>query len=238
VSGSNLRLPGAHRRHEVMTDERPTQHPNSVDHVRIAERDPATNIIVNRLRELRNDDAAPYDWSEFKRRSQDRRGSQWHRTAIAASFVLVLAGIAGWMRFSADHELEQSADSSNGDSIVGITGDTVYMGSHDSPDGEAIAAYHASFGERPLMTWESRDAQRATSQWLAALPNEPAIVRVGTRGAVIDLEDHIALIDDMLNNAQVESAPPAQIHTLKRERAQLISSLARVRYAETLAASR
>jgi hypothetical protein len=213
-----------------MTDERPTQHTDIADHARLAERDPATNIIVNRLRELRNDGAAPYDWSEFKRRSQERRGSQWHRTAIAASFVLVLAGIAGWMRFSADHDLEQSADSSDGD--------TVYMGPRDSVGGEAIAAYHASFGEGPVMTWESSDTQRATSEWLADLPNEPAIVRVGTRGAVIDLEDHIALIDDMLNNAQVESAPPAHIHTLKRERAQLISSLARVRYAETLAASR
>jgi hypothetical protein len=221
-----------------MTDERPTQHTDSADHARLAERDPATNIIVSRLRELRNDSAAPYDWSEFKRRSQGRRGSQWHRTAIAASFVLVLAGIAGWMRFSADHDLEQSADSSDGDSIVGLNGNTVYMGPRDSAGSEAVAAYHASFGEGPVMTWESSDTQRATSQWLADLPNEPAIVRVGTRGAVIDLEDHIALIDDMLNNAQVESAPPAHIQTLKRERAQLISSLARVRYAETLAASR
>lgn len=78
----------------------------------------------------------------------------------------------------------------------------------------------------------------ATSRWLASLPREPAIVRVGTRVAVTDLEDHIAWIDDLLSAAQVERAQPAHIRTLQRERAQLIHSLAQVRYAETLAAER
>jgi hypothetical protein len=80
--------------------------------------------------------------------------------------------------------------------------------------------------------------QSATSQWLASLPSEPAIVRVDSRLPVVELEDRIAWVDDMLNTVQVESAQPVHIQTLRRERAQLISSLARVRYAETLAAER
>jgi len=167
--------------------------------------------IGDRLRALPTSAVAPYDWEEFKRRSQERNGGQWHRTAIAASFVLVLAGIAGWMRFSAGDGLEQSLEGEPVSATIGVV--------------------------LPEMALEVSN-ETATSQWLARLPDEPAIVRVGTRRAVVDLEDHIAWIDDVLNTAQIESAQPEHIQTLQRERAQLLSSLARVRYAETLAAGR
>ena len=35
-------------------------------------------------------------------------------------------------------------------------------------------------------------------RWLASLPSEPAMVRVGTRAAVMGLEDRIAQVDDLL----------------------------------------
>jgi hypothetical protein len=179
--------------------------------------------VTSRLRDLPDHAEAPYDWSEFKHRSHERRGAHWHRTAIAASVVLVLAGIAGWMRYSADDGLGQMGDSSFEGPMLAVGGAAI--------GGEAGATSGVP-GATHL------DTQSATVAWLENLPSEPAIVRVSNRLPVVDLEDRIALVDDMLNAAQVESAQPAHIQSLRRERAQLISSLARVRYAETLAAER
>jgi hypothetical protein len=75
-----------------------------------------------------------------------------------------------------------------------------------------------------------------SAQWLANLPDEPAIVRVDTRFAVADLEDRIAWLDDALTTAQLDSEQAVHVNALRRKRAQLIDSLAQVRYAETLAA--
>jgi hypothetical protein len=174
------------------------------------------DAIALRLRALQTDATAPYDWVEFKRRSDERRRPQWHRAAIAALFVLVIVGAALWGRFS----------------HVGESGKNTQTTAND---------YQTSFNTLPNDANEKIDTYAntsATSQWLASLPSEPTIVRVGTRVAVVDLEDHIAWIDDLLSAAQVESAQPAHIRTLQRERAQLINSLAQVRYAETLAAQR
>jgi hypothetical protein len=182
--------------------------------------------ITSRLRDLPDRAEAPYDWHEFKRRNFEHRGEQWHRTAIAASVVLVLAGIAGWMRYSAGDGLGLSGDSSIDEPAVALEGNPLpIVGYRIEPEDFAFSPAHG-------------DAQEATSAWLANQPNEPAIVRVGNRLPVMDLEDRIAWIDDTLNAAQVESVQPASIQTLRHERAQLLSSLARVRYAETLAAER
>ena len=75
----------------------------------------------------------------------------------------------------------------------------------------------------------------ATRQWLASLPEEPAIVRVGSEVPIVDLEDRIALMDDALNAARVSDAHPGRVQALQRERAELLQSLVQVRYAETLA---
>jgi hypothetical protein len=80
-----------------------------------------------------------------------------------------------------------------------------------------------------------RPDEAYAERWLASLPHEPAVVRVGTRAAVATLEDRIALVDDLLSAERAESAPPARLLTLQHERTELISSLAQVRYAETLA---
>ena len=72
-------------------------------------------------------------------------------------------------------------------------------------------------------------------QWLEGQPDEPAVVQVGARAAVASLEDRIAWVDDALSDAQFGSANRGGMQALERERAQLVSSLARVRYAQTLA---
>jgi len=74
----------------------------------------------------------------------------------------------------------------------------------------------------------------AAERWLASLPREPAIVRVGTRADVLRLEDRIAQVDDLLTAGRANQAQPAHLVALQRERAQLVTALARVRYAETL----
>jgi hypothetical protein len=68
-----------------------------------------------------------------------------------------------------------------------------------------------------------------------ALPREPAIVRVDTELAITDLEDSIALIDEMLTLERASSARPARVTALQRERTMLVDSLVQVRYADTLA---
>jgi hypothetical protein len=75
----------------------------------------------------------------------------------------------------------------------------------------------------------------AAERWLASLPGEPAVVRVGTRAAVIRLEDRIAQVDDLLTVGEVGQAQPAQLSALQQERTRLVGALAQVRYAETLA---
>jgi hypothetical protein len=73
--------------------------------------------------------------------------------------------------------------------------------------------------------------------WLASLPSEPALVRVGSRAAVTGLEDRIAQVDDLLSVERAEQAQPARLSALQAQRQQLMGALVRVRYAETLAAS-
>jgi hypothetical protein len=75
---------------------------------------------------------------------------------------------------------------------------------------------------------------RVAREWLARLPEEPALVRAGPRLAVASLEDRIAWFDDALTDQRLHGASAAQLQVLQQERARLVSSLAQVRYAEAL----
>jgi hypothetical protein len=72
-------------------------------------------------------------------------------------------------------------------------------------------------------------------RWLAGFPEDPALVRVGTRAAVTGLEDRIAQLDDLLSAARLERAQRARLDALQQERTRLLGALVQVRYAETLA---
>jgi len=65
---------------------------------------------------------------------------------------------------------------------------------------------------------------------------QPRIVRADTFFAVVALEEHIASIDDALNDARM-SAGQAEVARLERTRAELLDSYTRVRYAEMLSAN-
>lgn len=65
---------------------------------------------------------------------------------------------------------------------------------------------------------------------------QPRIVRADTYFAVAALEDHIALIDEALNDARAR-ARSADVARLEHTRAELVDSYQRVRYAEMLSAN-
>ena len=71
--------------------------------------------------------------------------------------------------------------------------------------------------------------------WLASLPSDPALVRVGARAAVSGLEDRIAQLDDQLSAVRLEPAHAKRLEALQQERTRLMGALVQVRYAETLA---
>ena len=75
----------------------------------------------------------------------------------------------------------------------------------------------------------------AMEHWLASLPSDPALVRVGTRAAEMGLEDRIAQVDDLLSAARAAPAQPARLSALQEQRVRLVGALVQVRYAETLA---
>jgi hypothetical protein len=71
--------------------------------------------------------------------------------------------------------------------------------------------------------------------WLASLPQEPAVVHLGTRAAVTGLEDRIAQLDDLLSAARAAGDARSQLQVLQQERVRLVGTLVQVRSAETLA---
>jgi TolA-binding protein len=72
-------------------------------------------------------------------------------------------------------------------------------------------------------------------RWLNAQPRS-AIVRVPTQMAVTQLEDQIAAMDDQINAMRLAQPHAQQAAVLQRDRAQLVQSLAQVRYAQILVA--
>ena len=177
--------------------------------------DTQTGAIVNRLRQLPDEMQPPCDWQEFERRAQHcssvRRkrlnGTQVAVTALA--LVVVVVGVV----------------------VVGVV---VWSRSRDLPP---IAAAQESAAHMQSIDATSNAARaQAIEIWLATLPLEPVVVRVGTRAAVAGLEDRIAQVDDLLTSVRLEGARPDGVVELQQERARLVGSLAQVRYAEVMAA--
>jgi|SRR5579862_5115984 len=165
--------------------------------------------LTRRLRELPQVAVQPYDWQEFQRRAvQPARHALPAVRAMAAVTALLLVAIAIGTRFGggwSPHAARPLPDSAVG-----------------QPNGSEPRAIRA-------------EATVAEERWLASLPEEPAVVRVGTRAAVMGLEDRIAQVDDLLSAERLQQAPPTRVLALQRERSRLVGTLVQVRYAETLA---
>jgi hypothetical protein len=172
--------------------------------------------IARHLRSLPQEIRQPYDWTEFHRRASRQRTNGYAReganerkyAAIAAALVLVLVGVAAWVRVARP-------------------------GAPQSIEADTISGREGPASARDAASVDSR--VNAAERWLVSLPSEPIVIRVGTRAAVAGLEDRIAQLDDFLSAARVEGTQPAKLVAVEEQRAILVNSLVQVRYAETLA---
>lgn len=186
----------------------------------------ASRILGERLRELPPDRIPPFDWTELQRRAGERRaarrGTPDHRIvprraillgaalASAAAAVLLAGHLFRGARVPTDRD--RTAASS-------IDQERAPENAPPAPAGR----------DADLVLRRAAAAER----WLASQPEDEPIVRVSTHLVVTDLEDRIASVDDLLNVERLRKAH-ARVHALQLERAQLVDSLAQVRYAEML----
>ncbi|HVO47696.1 MAG TPA: hypothetical protein VMT29_15325 [Steroidobacteraceae bacterium] len=204
-------------------------------------------VVAGRLRQLPTELEPPYNWQEFRRRS--RCGTEaalapvWAYLAVAAALVAVVAGAIVWTQVERSAPLTAGASthpgSSNGATSVDPTSVSKRPDDETSPlstaaSGGAIATSGTATATSTTTTTASVDLARARAleMWLASLPPEPAVVRVGTHAAVARLEDRIAQVDDLLTTVRLEGARPDGLVALQAERARLVGSLAQVRFAE------
>jgi hypothetical protein len=165
------------------------------------------------LRALPEVTQQPYGYQEFEQRVLEReraaRGASGG-TRLLATAVIAVAVLAVLWRL------------------------TVLAPAPPSARGGA-AGVPAAGNEPPESGRESDASTMEQERWLASLPREPALVHVGTRSAVMGLQDRIAQVDDLLNSERNARARPARLQALQQERARLVGTLVQVRYAETLA---
>jgi hypothetical protein len=179
--------------------------------------------LARLLRALPHEAAPPYGWGEFRRRAGERAGARRDRAggrSVAALAAIAIGIVALSLRF-------------------GEPARTALHPTYGAPArGSSWAADPVPGGtpsETPPETPRNDLRSDILERWLASLPDEPALVRVGNRAAVTGLEDRLAEVDDLLTAERVDQARPANLLALQQERWQLVSSLAQVRYAETLA---
>jgi hypothetical protein len=173
--------------------------------------DPRQGGLAHLLRALPREALPPYGYHEFERRAQSRARDLRGRLGgqrLAAAAVIGVGALAV---------------------LVRLSGPALPIG-HGSVPGAVPPARVAPGPEDDSLP----PGAGATQRWLERLPSEPAVVHVGTRAAVMGLEDRIAQVDDLLSAAR--GAPnPRRLATLQQERARLVDTLLQVRYAETLA---
>ncbi len=169
------------------------------------------NAIARRLRAAADESsAAPYDWAEFqcrRHRSMLTRAIERNRPAAIAAAVLAAVLVTVAPFIRSSHE--------HGPEIAPRDG-----AAHDSPG-----------------DLQEQERTRAVEGWLARLPQDHALVRVGAHAAVTSLQDQIAALDDLMSAERVEGAQPVRLEALERQRSQLVNSLAQVQYAEMLASA-
>jgi len=168
------------------------------------------------LRELPDEAAPPYGWSEFRRRAERRaRAPRDGSSSSLAALVAIGLGVVA-LSLRLGEPLRPAPRSPH------------------LAEGAAGVADFAP-GETAADSARSEVRTQMLERWLASLPDEPALVRVGDRVAVTGLEDRLAEVDDLLSAEGADQARPVRLQVLQQERRRLVSSLAQVRYAQTLA---
>jgi len=198
-----------------------------------AMREPDTTSadIARRLRELPPELQPPFDWNELQRRTGvPHRGDLRPRSRaaypLARRAVLLAAGLASIVAAAA--LLSR---------FIGVTDERPHR---DLPT-VTQSGVPASIPGEPRAPRKARDSepllQRASAaeRWLASEPDDEPVVQVSTYLAVTALEDRIASVDDQLSAERLVNRQGARVRALQLQRAQLVDSLAQVRYAELLA---
>jgi hypothetical protein len=198
--------------------------------------------IVRHLRSLPQEIRPPYDWTEFRRRTSRQRtnaytreGANKKKYAAIAAALLLLVGVAAWIRVTrpgTPETTESGGISGRGGPVSARDTAVTGPGSVFTASGSESSGIAGSAASGSPDSVDSRVA--AEERWLVSLPSEPTVVRVGTRAAVAGLEDRIAQLDDFLSAARVEGTQPAKLAAAEEQRARLVNSLVQVRYAETL----
>ncbi len=185
---------------------------------------------IERLRTLPTETAAPYNWQEFQRRAARARVvTEWRPAAVAAALLLMVCTIAVWgLLGGGRHLVADSAALEDGGRNSDQTRKPALAASGEVG---GVASAGATQSESGMAAKRSR----AIESWLAALPREPAVVRVGTRAAVTGLEDRIAQVDDLMTSLRIDGTRSDRLAALQQERLRLVGSLAQVRYAEVVA---
>jgi hypothetical protein len=167
--------------------------------------------IARRLRAAGDESCeAPYDWAEFQRRRHGfalTRAIERNRPAVIAAAAVAAVVVIALPFARSTHEHAP---------VRPAPGTTARV---QPSDRQELAR------------------TRAVEGWLAQLPRDHVIVRVGARAAVTSLQDQIAALDDLMSSERVAGAQPSRLDALERQRAQLVSSLAQVQYAEMLASA-
>lgn len=169
------------------------------------------DAIGSRLRHLPDELEPPMDWRTFKARSQTRHAARpvTPKRMYAAIAAVLVVGVCGVLVTEQWRLPARPAD----------------------PTRKPLAAT----GRPQTRGITSADQSRQIESWLASLPEEPIVVRVGTRAAAAGLEDRIAQVDDLLTAVQLAGTGGDRLAALQHERVQLVGSLAQVRYAEVVA---
>jgi hypothetical protein len=219
---------------------------------RFPSRDTPAEDIRQRLRELPCERQPPYDWTEFRRRARERSwprrsAVKWEHAAAAAGVTVLIASMAMWGRSEHSHPDVASSGIGTAPPVVAEVGPKSSPPPTVTPNAptnawtpEQLAQLNAQINAAAQAEISAQVAALGKApesrRWLAQQPAEPAVVRVGSRLAVANLEDRIAWVDDALSDADLAHADAAGLRALRQERARLVGSLAQVRYAETLAA--
>lgn len=177
-------------------------------------------MIARRLRTLAEESIdAPYEWAEFERRRLARptgsRRDGRNRPAATATATAAAAVAA----------------------VVVLAITVINLGRKHTPALVPVdtASHVSDRAEQPATSDQAHT--RAIEGWLAGLPHDPAVVRVGAHAAVTSLQDQIAALDDLMSAERVAGANQSRLDALERRRVQLVSSLAQLQYAEMLASA-
>ncbi len=212
----------------------------SVDQRPDGERDLTKEAIARRLRALRSELPPPFDWSELQRRSRARARAKGGSRTLAIAAVLALVCVVAIRlnrgeprpertaapRAESAKRLRPSAPSVAAPAPELLQAQAPHA---QAPHAQAPGSLHTQAPAELLARADTAE------RWLASEPESGPIVQVSTHLAVTHLEDRIASMDDLLNLERLEHARPSRLRTLQLERAQLVDSLAQVRYAEILA---